>query len=85
MNIAIQLFGHLRTFEQASSSFLQNVVEVNKADGHDVDIFIHTWDELDHSTVNYRNPNGECLTDTRLLDSEFEIAQRLYRPKILKI
>ena len=85
MNIAIQLFGHLRTFEQTSSSFLQNVVEVNKAHGHDVDIFIHTWDELDHSTVNYRNPNGECLTDRRLLNSDLELARSMYQPKKIKI
>jgi len=85
MNIAIQLFGHLRTFEQTSSSFLQNVVEVNRADGHDVDIFIHTWDELDHSTVNYRNPNGECLTDRQLLADDIALAREIYKPKAFEI
>ena len=85
MNIAVQFFGHLRTFEQTSSSFLQNVVEANKTAGHRVDIFIHTWDELDHSTVNYRNPNGECLTDRRLLESDLDLARSIYQPKKIKI
>jgi hypothetical protein len=85
MRIAIQFFGHLRTFEQTSSSFLQNVVEANQTAGHRVDVFIHTWDELDHSTVNYRNPNGECLTDRRLLESDLDLARSIYQPKKIKI
>jgi hypothetical protein len=85
MRIAVQLFGHLRTFEQTSASFLQNVVEANKTAGYRVDVFIHTWDELDHSTVNYRNPNGECLTDRRLLGSDLDLARSIYQPKKIKI
>jgi hypothetical protein len=85
MNIAIQFFGHLRTFERTSTSFLKNVVEVNKAEGHNVDIFIHTWDELDHSTVNYRNPDGECLADHKMLPEDIELAREIYKPKAFEI
>lgn len=79
--IAIQLFGHLRTFEYTFEMFKKNVLEANSRDGYEVDIFIHTWDELDHSTVSYRNPDGEPLTDKTLLPSDIDMAKKLYQPK----
>ena len=46
MKIAIQLYGHLRTFLITAPYLMQNIVNAN-ADVADCDIFIHTWDELD--------------------------------------
>jgi hypothetical protein len=52
--IAIQLFGHVRTFELAAPHFFNNVVGPHIADEYDVDIFIHTWNEIEHNTKNKR-------------------------------
>lgn len=82
--IAIQLFGHLRTFEYTYNSFLQNIIIPNE-DDWDIDIFIHTWNELDHSTVNYRNVEGKPLTDKQLTKDDIKKAKKLYNPKDMLI
>jgi hypothetical protein len=56
--IAIQLFGHLRTFRLTYKNFIRNIIEVNKKDGYMVDVFIHTWTETDHSDKTWNNPHG---------------------------
>lgn len=50
MKIAIQFFGHLRTFELCYKSIICNVLS-----HYDCDVFMHTWDTLDHSTVTWHN------------------------------
>ena len=42
--LAIQFFGHTRTYKKTYESFLKNIVEPNLKDGWQIDIFIHTWD-----------------------------------------
>lgn len=44
--LAICFFSHLRSYKQTYESFFEKVVEVNKKDGWEIDIFIHSWDEL---------------------------------------
>lgn len=46
--IAIQLFGHMRTFKQCHRALVQNLLKQ-----YDCDIFIHTWDTLDHNTKTW--------------------------------
>ncbi|MDR0505541.1 MAG: hypothetical protein LBH32_01815 [Dysgonamonadaceae bacterium] len=53
--IAIQLFGHLRTFRKTYKSLVKNVIEANKKAGYEVDIFIHSWTETDHSDIIWHN------------------------------
>jgi hypothetical protein len=62
--IAVQLFGHLRSFRKTYKSFLKHVVEANKVDGYEVDIFIHTWTETDHSDIVWHNPTGKARGTT---------------------
>lgn len=62
-HIAIQLFGHLRTYEKLAPYFIKNVVNENALDGYKIDIFIHTWDELDHNTINKINKLDETLSN----------------------
>ncbi|MDF7667519.1 hypothetical protein PT273_06630 [Orbaceae bacterium ESL0727] len=83
--IAIQLFGHLRTFQYTFPYFKKNVLDVNKANGYEIDIFIHTWDELDHSTINYRNLNGGPLTQKMLTQNSIALVEQLYKPKSILI
>lgn len=83
--IAIQFFGHLRTFEYTYKDFYKFVVEPNKHDGYEVDIFIHTWNELEHSTVNYRNKEGKLLTKRKFTEKDKENVNKIYAPKKLQV
>lgn len=79
--IAIQLFGHLRTFEYTFESFNKYLLKENILDDYQIDIFIHTWNELDHSTINYRNLDGKALTGKSLTNEELSLVNKLYQPK----
>jgi hypothetical protein len=81
--IAIQFFGHLRTFEQTFEAFQKNVLDANKQDGYEIDIFLHTWDELDHTTVSYRN-DGKGQTQ-KLTESSIDLAKSYYAPKAMSV
>ena len=83
--IAVQFFGHLRTFRDTFPYFAKNIVEVNRKNGYDVDVFIHTWNELDHSSVTYRNHEGKPLTDKKLQESDIEFVKTMYQPKAMLI
>jgi hypothetical protein len=49
MKIAIQLFGHLRTFERCAPSLRENLLDRYP----DHDVFLHTWDRLESETVTH--------------------------------
>lgn len=83
--IAIQLFGHLRTFKAAYPYFYKNVIIPNQEKGYDIDIFIHTWNEYEHATVNYRNPKGIAPKNNTLSEEDIVEIKNLYGPKKLKI
>ncbi|RTH82758.1 hypothetical protein C3I39_08870, partial [Campylobacter jejuni] len=69
--IAVHLYGHLRTFERTFKSFFDNIINVNKKDGWEIDIFIHTWDVFNitdpnvwHAKQNlFPNMSGKKLSD----------------------
>lgn len=42
--LAIHLYGHPRTYQRTRESFFRNIIESNKADGWEIDIFFHFWD-----------------------------------------
>lgn len=48
--IAIQLFGHLRTYEECSENLKNYLLDL-----YDCDVFMHTWDTLDHSTKTWHS------------------------------
>jgi len=83
--IAIQLVGHLRTYKKTYKKLLKNVVEVNKKDGFEVDIFIHTWSETDHSDVtSHNNPTG-AKRGVPVGDKIKNLICQYYNPKVLLI
>lgn len=47
MKIAIQLAGYLRRYEELYQNFNDKVIQFNKNNNHQVDVFISTYDELD--------------------------------------
>jgi hypothetical protein len=79
--IAVQFFGHTRTFEHTFESFKRNIIDANQ--NYVIDIYIHTWDKIDHATINYRmsNPSEAIMLSkeniTKLND--------LYKPKNILI
>jgi len=45
--MAIQLYGHSRSFALTHQSLKNNIVAPHREAGYEVDLFIHTWDEKD--------------------------------------
>ena len=56
--IAIQLFGHLRTYRKTCSSLKRFLVDANVSDGCQVDIFIHCWDQIEAVDHTWHNENA---------------------------
>ncbi len=77
--IAIQLFGHMRTFEHTYQSFIRNVVRPQIENGYDIDIFIHTWD---YTNVSNQPCGGrsDAATIKRTADVMNKI-RAMYNPK----
>lgn len=78
MKIAVQIFGHLRTFKECFP-----FLEKNLLDKYDCDVFMHTWDTIDHSTKTWHNNFMPNTNDNVELIKEDLIS--LYKIKKLKI
>lgn len=79
MKIAVQLFGHLRTYERCAPALRENLLEQ-----YDVDVFIHTWDTVDHSSPTWHGQND--MNGSRLVDATMTTnIERLYSPKAISI
>ncbi len=76
MKIAIQFYGHLRTFRQTADNIIENFI---KPLG-DVDIFIHTWEQTDHSDKSWHNLDGE-KRGIGLSESDFNFINEKFKPK----
>jgi len=78
LKIAVQVFGHMRTFEKCAPSLKKYFLRY-----YDCDVFIHTWSTLDHETKTWhkRKTSGHSIDQ-----SQFENKiQSLYRPTKTKI
>lgn len=79
MKIAVQLFGHLRTFEHCVPYLKKHLLDL-----YDCDVFIHTWDKLDHGSKTWHNIESKYST----LEVSQDIIKKVndyYNPKQLKI
>ncbi|WP_086270442.1 coiled-coil domain-containing protein, partial [Campylobacter devanensis] len=78
--LAIQFFGHTRTYKKTYESFFKNIVEPNLKDGWQIDIFIHTWDMSSNSDRSWHS--GQDLFDIHLLSQDdIENIRKIYNPK----
>ena len=78
LKIAVQFFGHMRTFEKCAPSLKKYFLRY-----YDCDVFIHTWSTLDHDTKTWHKhkKSGHSIDQ-----SQFENKiQSLYSPKKIKI
>lgn len=60
MKIAIQMFGHLRTYKQCYEKLFENLIN-----RYDCDIFIHTWDRVDHNTQTWHDFHASDTGQTK--------------------
>jgi hypothetical protein len=75
--IALLLFGHLRTYKRTFPLLAQNLLKY-----YDVDIFITTWENNEHSkkTHHLNKMKVEKITNT-----EWDSINNLYNPKDIRI
>lgn len=89
--LAIQLYGHVRTYEQTSEMFFKNLVLPNKKDDWEIDIFIHTWSEFSPKNCmasvkdKYVDKLYPTLTEKKILISDYNNIVKLYNPKRIVI
>lgn len=78
MKIAVQMFGHLRTYQQCYRQLYDNLLNL-----YDCDIFMHTWDTIDHHTQVWHD---FLVEETGQAPEQLaKIINKIYKPKLLKI
>ncbi len=77
MKVAIQLFGHLRTYDKCYQRLFMCL-----ADNYDCDVFVHTWDTLDHNTQTWHNYRIDKKVS---IENIKQIVEECYQPKLYKI
>lgn len=77
MKLAIQFFGHLRTFEECAQSVKEFLL-----DQYDCDVFIHTWSETEHGTQTWHNDRCEVK---QVDDIVVNKVKQFYNPKIVEV
>ncbi|HED6632644.1 TPA: hypothetical protein SHD19_000799, partial [Campylobacter coli] len=82
--LAIHLYGHVRTYEKTYQSFYQNIIEVNKRDGWNIDIFMHTWDVFNITDPNIWHAKDNLfptMTGKKLSSKDKLNIINIYQPK----
>lgn len=78
--VAVQIYGHLRTYTECAPNLKKFF-----SDKYDCDIFIHTWDTLDHTTKAWHKLNeGRDVIELNTTQIEMTIRD-LYNPKIITV
>jgi hypothetical protein len=78
MRVAVQIFGHLRTFERCAQTLREHLLDRHP----DHDVFLHTWDRLESETVTHHE---RLCMPTPVDDQTVMAIERLYRPKRMTI
>ncbi|HGG0460910.1 TPA: capsular biosynthesis protein, partial [Campylobacter jejuni] len=74
---------HARTFKQTYDSFKKNILDVNKE--IDIDIFIHTWDELEHLDLRHQYKKDLRIAGKPLTQEDINFLKNKYKPLKIKI
>ena len=78
--LAIQIFGHLRTFDKTYESFYENVIKPNQEKSYEIDVFMHVWDELEYQAVQWHNEGLENVRGAKLTDEQISFVKDNYKP-----
>ncbi|EJT8623736.1 capsular biosynthesis protein [Campylobacter jejuni] len=81
--VAVLFYGHARTFKQTYDSFKKNILDVNKE--IDIDIFIHTWDELEHLDLRHQYKKDLRIAGKSLTQEDINFLKNKYKPLKIKI
>ncbi len=77
LKVAVQFYGHLRTFEKTYKSLYDNLFNL-----YDCDVFIHTWNELQHRTKTWYDQRSNR---TKISETYKQKINSFYNPKRLLI
>lgn len=77
MKKALLISGHLRTFKSCFPLLKENLLDVVE-----LDVFIHTWDQLESTTKSWHNQH---MTYKHVTEDLACLIRDLYRPKKMKI
>ncbi|HEC1895299.1 TPA: capsular biosynthesis protein [Campylobacter jejuni] len=81
--VAVLFYGHARTFKQTYDSFKRNILDTNKE--IDIDIFIHTWDELEHLDLRRQYKKDLRIAGKPLIQRDIDFLKNKYKPLKIKI
>lgn len=79
LKIAVQLYGHLRTFETCAPALRRHLL-----DRYDSDVFIHTWDRTEHTTRSWYADSLRAEPDEVDATILAKVSE-LYAPKSIKV
>lgn len=79
MKVALQFFGHLRTYDKCYPALKENIIDLYKPD-----IFIHTWDQREHNSRSWYKDSVRA-EPTKVDDEVLRRLERLYQPKKIKV
>lgn len=79
LKIAVQIYGHLRTYKKCAPYLKRHLLDI-----YDCDVFMHTWDRLEHTTKSWYADEirGDPLA---VDDATVGDIRALYAPKKLEI
>lgn len=81
MKVAIEFYGHLRTFKKTVIDIQKYLIHQFKIQP---DIFIHTWDHTDHSDVAWHNESGQ-KRGTSVTQADIDFLRNNYNPKAILV
>jgi len=79
--IAIQFYGHLRSFKKTFEYFEKNVLEANAKFDTVVDVFMHTWDELEHTALRAQYKKDFDFAGKKVSKEDLDFIQKNFKPK----
>lgn|GEM_PF-3884671 len=77
--VAIQLYGHLRTYLRCAEYLQRNILSQ-----YECDVFMHTWDKLEHTSKSWYDDKVKS-DPLAVTDEIIASLHKLYAPKGLKI
>ncbi|MCH2176093.1 MAG: hypothetical protein MK193_10240 [Lentisphaeria bacterium] len=75
LKVAVQLFGHLRTYRRCYKSLQKKLLN-----RYDCDVFIHSWDRLEHNSQIWHQVDEDAKNHV-VTQKDIEEIKKLYRAK----
>lgn len=81
MKIALCFYGQHRMFRTCYNNTFQHMINKYKSSGHEIDIFIHTWNDTWDSNNNLKDKNIATPDNILVNEGSTEEVINLYQPK----